>query len=1014
VTYGAQSCKVWKEAQGKWESKMCIHGETDTKKTPRAFECCAETGRDASPELGSVIMGANTGTIYCFSNTGERTWRIEKAHERAVQAIVRCSGSAGCGWATGGADGRVHLWDPEMKGEPMRTIVISDAALSKQPMAADVKRQCGGVRSLAVSPESQLYVGTTDNQIFSCELAKVQTPAELEKEQALTYITGGHRGELWGLATHPRANICVTASDDKTIRCWDTVTRKELPDKMIGVPYKPRCLDFNPDGTLLAVGFLDGPQEGVVPIRVHNYKTFQVVAEIDDCEEYVACVKFSPNGQFLAAGSWDQRVYLYDAKNNFKLNFVLQGNTSSVEHLNFTADSEVIMSNSKDTQILYWEVATGARINRQSMLRDAEWAQWTCPLGWHVLGIWDPNYDQTDVNSVCQSMRGDVVAIGDDYGGVKLLRFPSVIEESDSHSYGGHSAHVTCTRFSFDDQHLMSTGGLDTAIMQWRFHSSEQEGAGTLKKFKLMTDHTSSLAKMQTILLLWQMEHTALVFMHWLENIEEDLRAAITAPPSPMSKRGKRTVQDTAGMSPLDLKIQKIEAELDSLHQRSAHASEAQQKMISIKDAKLVKQLEELTQEKSRQEARRSKKSSDVTVAAPQQELPAEAEEAPKTEDNAPAEDTDQAGDEAAASKDAASKVDASVTPSEEAAQAPQDAAESRKEAMKAKLKAEAIARIKAKEADAAKAAAALEEAAQANASAQQEADQAAAAASKEEEEATVAAELLQQETAEAEQAEKEAEAAAEVAKKAEEEGNADAAHLAQEAKELQEAAEKERREAEEAAQIAQKEKEEAEQAAALKAEAENAAKAKAAAEEVAAEKAAAAAVVAEEAKAAEEAKPAENTKPAEVEASTDQPAAEKLTAEQKAAQRKEEMKAKLKAQAMARVKAKQGESASSTPATPAVDAGGNTDASNNTTQAASSEGAVAAKPAESAEDRRAALKAKLKAEMEARAGGTKTPSNSAARPGTPADPEAAAKRREDMKAKLKAEAVARVKAKKT
>ena len=47
---------------------------------------------------------------------------------------------------------------------------------------------------------------------------------------------------------------------------------------------------------------------------------------------------------------------------------VLTGNSSSVEHVMFTADSRVVMSNSKDTSMLYWEVATGARINKPSML----------------------------------------------------------------------------------------------------------------------------------------------------------------------------------------------------------------------------------------------------------------------------------------------------------------------------------------------------------------------------------------------------------------------------------------------------------------------------------------------------------------------------------------------------------------------------------------------------------------------------------------------------------------------
>lgn len=35
------------------------------------------------------------------------------------------------------------------------------------------------------------------------------------------------------------------------------------------------------------------------------------------------------------------------------------------------------------------------------------------------------------------------------------------------HSYGGHSSHVTAVTFLHDDTRLISTGGKDTAIMQW-------------------------------------------------------------------------------------------------------------------------------------------------------------------------------------------------------------------------------------------------------------------------------------------------------------------------------------------------------------------------------------------------------------------------------------------------------------------------------------------------------------------------------------------------------------------
>lgn len=34
--------------------------------------------------------------------------------------------------------------------------------------------------------------------------------------------------------------------------------------------------------------------------------------------------------------------------------------------------------------------------------------------------------------------------------------------------YGGHGSHVTNVRFTHDDGHLVSLGGKDTSIFQWR------------------------------------------------------------------------------------------------------------------------------------------------------------------------------------------------------------------------------------------------------------------------------------------------------------------------------------------------------------------------------------------------------------------------------------------------------------------------------------------------------------------------------------------------------------------
>lgn len=40
--------------------------------------------------------------------------------------------------------------------------------------------------------------------------------------------------------------------------------------------------------------------------------------------------------------------------------------------------------------------------------------------------------------------------------------------QAPSHVYGGHGSHVTNVRFTHDDGHLVSLGGKDTSVFQWR------------------------------------------------------------------------------------------------------------------------------------------------------------------------------------------------------------------------------------------------------------------------------------------------------------------------------------------------------------------------------------------------------------------------------------------------------------------------------------------------------------------------------------------------------------------
>jgi len=451
VTFGPQYVKFW-TLSGKTPSGKA--GSFGAGRTPKQVMCVACTADGVSAVAG------DGGQVFLFQFDGSLQASVE-AHAVAVGAICVAEMGGEARFVSAGYDGKLKVWSTDMVMQDEVELSTSDAVVAGAAMGQDVKGIRGCARAIDMV-DGRVVIGTRDNEVYEMSMESKQ----------VSRVTAGHVEELWGLAMHPSQPVYVTAGDDKVLRCWDTTAKRGMEGKILGLPYMVRSMVFSPDGKQIAIGFKEGALGGSVPVSIVDFETLGVVHEIMECDECVAAVKYSPDGQWFAAGSWDQKLYLYDVQKGYKLMYVFGGNSSSIEHVMFTADSRVVMSNSKDTQTLYWEVATGARIERASMLRDAEWSQWTAVLGWSALGIWDPDYDQTDVNATCQSNEGSVLVLGDDYGQVKLLRYPSPVDAAEYVSYGGHSSHVTNVRFAHDDSCIVSTGGGDMAVFQWSYKSA--------------------------------------------------------------------------------------------------------------------------------------------------------------------------------------------------------------------------------------------------------------------------------------------------------------------------------------------------------------------------------------------------------------------------------------------------------------------------------------------------------------------------------------------------------------
>lgn len=70
-------------------------------------------------------------------------------------------------------------------------------------------------------------------------------------------------------------------------------------------------------------------------------------------------IKYSPNGRYLATGSKDKKIMVYDATENYKLTAVFKLHTESITYLAWNSSSTEILSLSFDQVLRVWSVATG-------------------------------------------------------------------------------------------------------------------------------------------------------------------------------------------------------------------------------------------------------------------------------------------------------------------------------------------------------------------------------------------------------------------------------------------------------------------------------------------------------------------------------------------------------------------------------------------------------------------------------------------------------------------------------